>query len=128
VERRRDIDDPADDDRPLTFRGRPLPAGFTLRWVTIPAGCARAFDPRDWVDELVVLEHGCLELEDREARRWRFVAGDVLCLDRMCLSALRNPGPTAVVLSAVSRGRSTDEFPIGPRSNHPKPPRGERSR
>ena len=91
------------DARALSFLQLPLPRSFDLRLVAIPAGESRAFVAAEWADALVVVEQGAVELEcDRGGRR-AFATGAVMFLTGLPLRTIRNPGPEAALLAAVSR-------------------------
>jgi hypothetical protein len=79
---------------------------FERRTVTVEAGSERSYDPAEWFDALVVVEQGEVELECRSGGSVRFMQGDVLWLTGLPLRALRNPGPDAAVLVAISRVRA----------------------
>ena len=89
----------------LSLLGRRLPRPFEVRWVVLVPGHLRPYVEAEWRDALIVVERGEVELESVTGVRWRFVAGDILCLARLPLRALRNDGPLPVLLSAVSRER-----------------------
>jgi hypothetical protein len=76
---------------------------FERRTVTVEAGSERSYDPAEWFDALVVVEQGEVELECRSGGCVRFMQGDVLWLTGLPLRVLRNPGPDAAVLVAISR-------------------------
>jgi quercetin dioxygenase-like cupin family protein len=76
---------------------------FAARVVTIGPGAARPYDPREWGGALVSVVRGEVELECPGGGRSRFRGGDLLWLAPLTLHALRNPGPEAVVLVAVTR-------------------------
>jgi len=76
---------------------------FDRRIVVVPPGAARAYDPGEWGDALVVVEHGAVEVEDDAGGRVRFGAGGVMTLDGVAGRALHNAGPDAAVLRVVSR-------------------------
>jgi hypothetical protein len=79
---------------------------FERRTVTVEPGSERAFDPGEWFDSLVVVQNGEVELHSRNGSLARFKRGDVLWLTGLPLRALRNPGPDAAVLVAISRLRA----------------------
>ena len=79
---------------------------FERRTVTVAAGSERPYDPAEWFDALVVVERGEVELDRRSGGLARFKQGDTLWLTGLPLRALRNPGPDAVVLVAISRVRA----------------------
>jgi hypothetical protein len=87
----------------LTFLDGPLPPRFRLRTVMLAPGSTRPYRAAEWVDALVVVERGEIELACRAGARRRFAAGAVMWLQGMELEALHNPGEEPVVLSAVSR-------------------------
>lgn len=87
----------------LSFLGRPLAPAFELLVVTLRPGRERAFAAAEWRDAVVVVERGAVELEDMRGRRASFETGDVMCLGRLPLRALRNRGPELAVLSVVRR-------------------------
>ena len=74
------------------------------RWtVTLQPGDVLELVATDWVDTLVVVERGELEVECRSGRRARFAAGAVLTLAALPVRCLRNRGCEPLVLSAVAR-------------------------
>jgi hypothetical protein len=87
----------------LSIAGRQLPAAFVRREVAIAPGEERPYDPDEWLDALVIVEQGEIELECRAGHLARFRRGDILWLADLPLRALRNRGPEPVVLVAVSR-------------------------
>jgi|GEM_PF-1325388 len=100
------------------LRGR-LPDAFELDVVVVPAGTRRAFDPAQWRDALVVVEHGEIDLEGAGGTTRRFGPGAVLWLAGLDLRALHNRGRDSAVLLAVSRR-------TGPVPGRPHPvPRGD---
>ena len=106
--------DAADGELP-TFLGRPVPAAFDVRTVSIPAGASRAYDEDEWHDALVVLERGELEVECTRGGRRRFERGAVICLVGLALRTLHSLGPESVVLVAVSRRTARPEAAPAPR-------------
>jgi hypothetical protein len=76
---------------------------FDRRVVVVRPGEARAYDPAEWRDALVVVEHGEVEVEDAAGARVRFGPGAVVALDRVAARTLHSRGPGAVVLRVVSR-------------------------
>ena len=79
---------------------------FERRTVTVEAGSERSYDPAEWFDALVVVEQGEVDLECCSGGSVRFMQGDVLWLTGLPVRALRNPGPDAAVLVAISRIRA----------------------
>jgi quercetin dioxygenase-like cupin family protein len=103
------------DAEPITFLGRPVGAAFRARVVTIAPGVRLPYVEADWVDALVVVESGEVEMEGREGARRRFATGDVLWLSGLGVLALCNRGDESAVLVAVSRrNRPTHEEPAEP--------------
>jgi hypothetical protein len=82
--------------------GRPAPA-FELRRLALGPGNRRAYDPLEWQDALVVIEHGEVELECRSGICRSFGTGDVLWLAGLPVQALHNHGNAPAVLVAVRR-------------------------
>jgi len=76
---------------------------FDRRVVVVRPGEARAYDPGEWRDALVVVEYGAVEAEDEAGGRTRFGPGAVVTLDRVAAVALHNAGPDAAVLRVVAR-------------------------
>src|SRR5262249_19663905 len=89
----------------LAFLARPPGPAFSLRQITVAVGAEQVYDAAEWRGALVVVERGAIELESRSGARRTFVGGAVLCLDRLSLRALRNPGEVPALISAVSRRR-----------------------
>jgi uncharacterized protein YhbP (UPF0306 family) len=94
--------DGAGGERP-TFLGRSVPAAFDVRTVAIPAGGSLPYDEAEWLDAIVVLERGELEVECVRGGRRRFERGAVMCLAGLALRTLHNLGPDPALLVAVSR-------------------------
>jgi hypothetical protein len=76
---------------------------FDRRVVVLGPGEARACDPGEWRDALVVVEDGAVEVEDDAGGRVRFGPGAVVTLDGVAARALHNAGPGRAVLRVVSR-------------------------
>ena len=89
--------------RRLSFLRKRLGHAFAVRQIQLPPGAERASDAAEWLDALVIVERGAVELECAGGTRRTFVAGDVLCLSRLPLRALRNSGRAPAVLSVVAR-------------------------
>jgi hypothetical protein len=87
----------------LSFLGRGVPPAFEMRTVAIAPGESLAFVEAQWLDALVVLESGELEVECLQGGRRRFAPGAVMCLAGLDLRTLHSLGPEGVVLTAVSR-------------------------
>jgi hypothetical protein len=79
---------------------------FERRTVTVEAGSSRAYDPAEWFDALVLVEQGEVDLECHAGGHARFRQGDILWFTGLPVRALRNPGPDAAVLVAISRLRA----------------------
>ena len=94
----------ADAER-ISFLGKQCPNGFRLRTLTLQPRDAIDYVPTDWVDTVVVVERGELELECRSGTRGCFGEGAILSLSELGLRRLRNIGGTPLVLSALSRER-----------------------
>jgi hypothetical protein len=87
----------------LSIAGRALPAAFVRREVVVPPGDERPYDPGEWVDSLVVIKDGEIELECHAGHIATFRRGDILWLTGLPLRVLRNRGTEPAVLVAVSR-------------------------
>ena len=94
---------PDPDEHPVSFLGRPAPAGIDLREVSIPAHSHLVYERADWAGALVVVEAGEIELEGCDGTSACFPAGSVLCFDGLALRSIRNTGGETVLLSAASR-------------------------
>jgi hypothetical protein len=116
-----------DDEGRLSFLERRVRAPFEVRWVTIEPGSERTCDGAEWLDALVVLELGSIELEYPSGISRSFETGGVLCLSRLSRGTLRNRGPDLVLLAVVSRVVSTGCGSAAVRLNvmtaRPAPPR-----
>ena len=88
---------------PHSFLRRDLPAAFERRLVVVDPGRVREYDTREWIDALVVVEGGEIELESALGERWRFARGDIVWLVGLPLKALHNTGRDPVLLVAVRR-------------------------
>jgi hypothetical protein len=104
----------------LSFLGRQLSPSFERRTVSVAPGHVRAYVESDWLDALVVVERGEIELECLDGKRQRFVRGDSLWLSGLPLKLLRNPGDEPALLVAVSRrpARLTLFMAVSKRSPH----------
>lgn len=94
------------EERPVSFLGRPAPAGMDLRIVSIPVHHELTYEPAEWAGSLVVVEAGEIELECHGGTSARFGAGSILCFDCITLRSVRNSGAETAWLSAVSRQRT----------------------
>ncbi len=98
------------------FLGRPVPPGFAVREVVVEAGENLAYVESDWLDSIVTIIAGAIDLASPCGVCASFLAGDILWLAGLPVSALVNPGADPAVLVAVSRG-GTDEFFPAEQSN-----------
>jgi uncharacterized cupin superfamily protein len=87
----------------LSIAGRTLPPAFVRREIVVAPGTDRPYDPAEWLDALVVVKEGEIELECRAGHLATFRRGDILWLTGLPLHVLRNRGADPVVLVAVSR-------------------------
>jgi hypothetical protein len=85
------------------FLGRDVPAAFDVRRIVVEAGDERPYDEGEWLDSIVVVESGSIELECRCGSRRGFRRGAVVWLIGLPLRALHNREPVPTVLVAVSR-------------------------
>ena len=90
---------------PVSRLVRTLGPPFERRVVKVAPGSERAFDRSEWLDAIVVVECGEIELVSLHDARAGFAAGDVLYLCGLPLRALRNRGREPVMLSVISRHR-----------------------
>jgi quercetin dioxygenase-like cupin family protein len=93
---------------PISLLGGRCPRSFRLRTLTLQPGHAIDYHAGDWVDSLVVVERGELELECCSGVRARFSAGAILALNGLTLRRLCNASSSPLVLSALSRVPSAD--------------------
>jgi hypothetical protein len=100
-----------------SFLGSRVPRAFQVRRIVVDCGAERAYDESEWLDAIVLVEEGEVELECTRGSRHRFGRGDLLWLMGLPLRVLRCCGSGPVVLLAVSR--PTDEFHAGPSSETP---------
>lgn len=87
----------------LSFLGTCPPKSFRLRTVTLQPGETVGYQAADWVDTLVVVEVGALEVECRSGACASFAEGAILVFTELEPSSIRNGGNGPVVLSALSR-------------------------
>jgi hypothetical protein len=95
------------DDRLPCFDGQ-LPNAFERRVVTVSAGQTLRYDPPDWHDAIVTVDQGVIVLEAQHGARSAFTAGDLIWLDGLDLTVLRNPSERPAVLIAIRRRRGHD--------------------
>lgn len=87
---------------PPTLPGADRP-GFRRTTIRIEPGDCRPYRPADWVDCLVVIESGEVDLEATSGVRHTCRGGDVLWLVGLSLRCLVNRGAAPVVITAVRR-------------------------
>jgi hypothetical protein len=92
----------SDGDR-VSFLGARCPGGFRRRTLTLQPQDALDYLRADWLDTVVIVERGELELECGSGSRASFSEGAVLVLCGVGVRRLRNSGTTTLVLSALSR-------------------------
>jgi hypothetical protein len=90
----------------------PLPPAFDRLRLTLGPGAARLTAASDWLDCLVLVEQGTVEVECAGGIRRTFVAGDMLALECLPVRALRNHGPDETRLLAVRRHAPEGERPM----------------
>lgn len=90
--------------RAMPFLARGV-GGFDRHPVVIPAGGTRPYVETEWDDAFVVATRGAVELLAVDGRAATMRAGAVLCLHRLALRALHNPGHQPAVLTVVRRAR-----------------------
>jgi hypothetical protein len=89
------------------------------REIRIAPRTERPFNAREWMDALVIVKAGVLELESLHGARRCFGLGSTLFLSGLRLRVLRNPGPITTVLSAATRMRHYREFGSGEKRGQP---------
>jgi hypothetical protein len=89
-------------DRLSFLESRP-PSAFNKRTIIVEPSHPRPYDETEWLDSLVIVERGEIELECLGSSHPRFQSGAVLCLDGLPIRAIHNPGSEVAVLVAVSR-------------------------
>ena len=93
-----------DDAAPLSTRPG---SAFRRRAVSIAPGATVPFVEHDWLDAIVVVERGDIDLCCVRGGRRRFTRGAILVLQGLALRSLHNPGAEEVVLVAMSRRSPT---------------------
>ncbi len=76
---------------------------LVVRTVRVEPGDSLAYREADWLDALVTVESGELELVMSCGRSCFFQSGDLLWLQGLPLASLRNRGEEPTVLQAASR-------------------------
>jgi hypothetical protein len=99
-----------DDDAPLRLGGRPLPGWLDRTLTVIRPGATLAYVAERWAGAVVVVEFGRIELESESGERVQLSEGALLALERVPVVAIRNVGPGAAVLAAISRRIGPDEM------------------
>jgi len=100
-------DGAVNDGEVVSFLGRGCPPNVRRRTVVVSPGEALEVRRADWIDTLVVVELGELDVECHDGTRARFGAGAILALDTPEPRRLRAATDTPLVLSALSRRRVT---------------------
>lgn len=77
--------------------------GFAQRVLTLPPGQSRPYAPAEWVDAIVLVATGVVEVEGASGSRQSFERGDLLWLTGLPVRALHNTSDRPAVLVAVSR-------------------------
>ena len=103
----------------VSLLDRQPPPWAQLRLLVLMPGVRHSYDRAEWVGALVVVEHGGVEVESLDGRRWPFEQGSVRCLMHTPLRAVHNPGPEIAVLSALSR-RGVRRASTGDRTKGPQ--------
>jgi len=88
---------------PIDLAGGPLPPWAERRATTLPAGASLPYDRADWVDAIVVVEAGEVDLACTKGGRRRFGVGALLPLEVLPLVAIENPGVDDLVLVSIRR-------------------------
>ncbi len=87
-----------------------------MREIVVGPGENVAYVESDWLDSIVTILSGAIDLASPCGVCASFLAGDILWLAGLPVRALVNPGADPAVLVAVSRG-GTDEFSPAEQSN-----------
>jgi hypothetical protein len=80
-----------------------VPSAFEVRILELDPGCDRPYDEREWLDAIVVIGRGEVELECNGGTRKRLESGDVLWLAGLPVRAICNRGGETAVLVSFSR-------------------------
>jgi hypothetical protein len=92
----------------VSFVGARCPASLLLRTLILQPRDTIDYQRADWVDTLVVVERGELEIECRSGARAHFHEGALVVFAGLTLRRLRNSSSKPLVLSALSRRRGAD--------------------
>jgi quercetin dioxygenase-like cupin family protein len=87
----------------LDLLAMPMAPQFDVRVVILEPGCELVLQPSDWLDALVEVDEGAVELELPSGAIAHFDAGDLVWLSEGRLRALSSGGEASAVLVAVSR-------------------------
>jgi hypothetical protein len=97
------VTDSVPPDEQVSLLDRKLPSWAELRLFAIAPGNTRAYDPAEWLNALVVVERGAIELVELCGRRWRFDRGAILYLADLPVRALCSVGSEVALLSCLTR-------------------------
>jgi hypothetical protein len=89
----------------LDLLAMPMTSNIDLHVIIIDPGCELVIEPAEWLDALVEVDQGEVELELPSGANARFSAGDLLWLNEGRLRGLPRGGEAPAVLVAVSRSR-----------------------
>lgn len=92
----------------ISFLGARCPKNFRLRTVILQPADAIDYQRAAWLDTLVVVERGELEIECHSGARARFREGAIVVFAGQAVLRLRNASSAPLVLSALSRVRVAD--------------------
>lgn len=104
----------------LDLLAMPMASSFDVHVVIVKPDCELVLDPAEWLDALVEVDEGEVELELPSGASARFSAGDLLWLNEGRLRALPRGGRTSAVLVAVSRSRATPAVPTAGTNRYDK--------
>jgi quercetin dioxygenase-like cupin family protein len=90
-------------DERLDLFSMSVASNFEVRVVILEPGCDLILEPAHWLDALVEVDQGVVELELPSGARARFSAGDLIWLKKGRMRALPAGGQDSAVLVAVSR-------------------------
>lgn len=88
---------------PISFFGSQCARSAVVRALILQPHDAIDYNEADWIDTLVIVERGELEVECRTGRRAVFGEGAVLAFVGLSVRRLRNARDRPLMLSAVSR-------------------------
>jgi hypothetical protein len=87
----------------LDLLSLPPASKFEVRVVIIEPGCDLILEPAEWLDALVEVDQGVVELELPSGASTRFSTGDLVWLREGRIRAVPSGGQDSAVLVAVSR-------------------------